>query len=167
MASQGLKQEEEMISATPSPLETRALDNVLRTLNDRIFEVVFEEAGIQDIHDFMTVDIDDLKGIEVTDSDGKAYKLNIVKLNKLKRVKDWYRAQGTAVVHTWMQLDQDALKEFILDQAGGSTDTPMKPPQMSTPLTTGAAVKSTTVAPGTTTYTSSSPTPGFSPCDFT
>ena len=53
------------IARSWSPSE--ALTHVLSVLNDKKYRLIFNEAGIEDIYDFMSVDIDDLRDMTAVD----------------------------------------------------------------------------------------------------
>ena len=58
-----------------------ALKHLLEMLNHRVFVGVFDEAGIENIHDFLVVDVDELKTISIVDEDALLISLKIVQIS--------------------------------------------------------------------------------------
>ena len=83
-----------------------ALNHVLSVLNNSKFELVFTEAGITTIYDFLTVDLQDLK--EVTPvHEGSIVTLNVVQLGKIKKILAWYDQQQDPTLGIWFNLTNE------------------------------------------------------------
>ena len=92
---------------------TGALEHVLQVLKKDKFKLLFEEAGMEDIYDFMSVEFNDLKDISCLDYDANVTSFNAVDLGKMKKVLAWYHAQSEASLDTWYDLNDDVFKKFI------------------------------------------------------
>ena len=103
--SQGLR------SRTPEG----ALEHILRIFQADKFRLIFALAGIDDIHDLLTLDdISILKEECALDSENKVISLTIVEIARLKKLVSWYYAQENPELSTWFELTPDNFKSKVL-----------------------------------------------------
>jgi hypothetical protein len=112
-----------------------ALNHVLKVLDNKKYDAIFEDAGIEDMDNFLLIDINELKSISILDDETtKMVTLNLVEIGRLKKMTDWFELQGTLEPDVWLKFNDQSLKEMLCP-----AQVPMSPPNVtmsSTPKVT-------------------------------
>ena len=109
-----------MVASTRSTPET-AYEHVLKVLGNDIFRKAFEEAGITQIYEFLTITPEDLREISFVE-DGNMQKLSMVQIRKVTWIQKWFYANhesGSTSLNKWFDLSDSILNNFIMH--GGIT----------------------------------------------
>ena len=90
-----------------------ALEHVLKVLDNKKYEAIFEEAGITNMDDFLIVDLVDIISLTPIDEEGNLVKLNAVEVGRLKKLVLWYELQDDSDPDIWLTLDVDSLTQTL------------------------------------------------------
>ena len=107
---------------TRSRSPTEALAHVLGVLNNSKYNLIFREAGIEDIYDSMSVEIVDLKEVTAVDivrvgangTDPVIVQLKTAQLGKLKKLLEWIKSLNNLDYVAWFDLTNESLNDFIM-----------------------------------------------------
>ena len=92
-----------------------ALTHVLEVLNNQAFNLIFEEAGISTIYDFLAIEPRDLKDVSAINDDAQVIHLNVVQIGKIRKIHDWYKKQEVSSVGVWYTLNEDTLNTYLAE----------------------------------------------------
>ena len=90
-----------------------ALAHVLKVLKKTKYKYVLEEVGVEDIFDFMTLQVEDLRGETGFDENGDVVRLNMVDIARLRRIQQWYLDQNDRTLNAWYSLTDEELQKYV------------------------------------------------------
>ena len=134
------------LGKTRSQTPKTALEHLISILGKEPYQDIFNEAGINDIYDFLSCDPRDLKDLSCLSESGGLKTLKLAQIGRICAIQSWFSYQKSASFTLWFELTNKIIDQFI---ANPPSPAPLSVPTPDAVSSTAPSVSTTrTVLPG-------------------